>query len=252
MRTSVVIPATNGNFGYVNCILRHYEDGKIRPDEVVVSISNAHLLDSQKIDDLENRFKDAFELKVLRHNRKMIQGPNRDAGTSATTGDIILSNDADDIPHPQRVEIVLGLFEKHDIVHLNHGYQKYDEHEFETVTRIESIAGDQLLRHHFPNHERVSGEEKRPNPQDLGFAAPYGGDLKWQIHAGCPIFRKDVFEEIKWRHTEQVAWDYDFCMDVLYRFNKSMIINTSLIWYNLLHTRRDEADLENLGKLYKE
>ena len=55
----------------------------------------------------------------------------------------------------------------------------------------------------------------------------------------------------QWRHTEQ-AWDYDFCMDVLYHFNKSMIINTPLIWYNQIQTRRDYANARDLGELYKE
>jgi len=248
MKTSVVIPATNGNFGYLNCILRHYEDGSLIPDEVVISISNAHLLDSNKINELEDKFKDSFELKVLRHSTQMTQGPNRDAATMASTGDIIISNDADDIPHPQRVEVVKSIFLETDIMHLNHGYQT--DQKFPFVEKIEAMPCEDVFNHHFPGCDPKL--TKRPNPMDLGFYAPYGGNLKWKIHAGCPIFRKDVFNEIRWRHTEQQAWDYDFCMDVLYRFNKSMIIDSPLIWYNLLGTRRDSANAEDLGKLYKE
>lgn len=253
MKTSVVIPATNGNFGYLNCILRHYEDGTVKPDQLVVSISNAHLLEKSEIDALESRFSDVFDLKVIRHEKTMIQGPNRDAATSAATGDIILSNDADDIPHPQRVEVISHLFEEHDIVHLNHAYQKNNIKDFRTVefSKIKSIHGDQLLEHHFPNHQRITSGFPRPDPRTLGFHAPYGGNLGWEIHAGCPTFRRDVFKNVKWRHNEQVAWDYDFCMDVLYRFNKSMIIDTSLIWYNLSNNRRDRADSSDLGELYK-
>ena len=125
MKTSVVIPATNGNFGYLNCILRHYEDGVEKPDEVVISISNSHKIKPQLIDDLENKFSRSFEVKMLRHERQMIQGPNRDAVSRAATGDVIISNDADDIPHPQRVKIIKELFATHDIMMLNHGYQTY-------------------------------------------------------------------------------------------------------------------------------
>ena len=123
MKTSVVIPATNGNFGYLNCILRHYEDGVEKPDEVVISISNSHKVKSQLIDDLENKFKRSFDVKILRHEKQMIQGPKRDAVSQAATGDVIISNDADDIPHPQRVKII--DFWYYDIVMLNHGYQMH-------------------------------------------------------------------------------------------------------------------------------
>ena len=76
MKTSVVIPATDGNFGYLNCILRHYEDGSSIPDEVVISISNAHLIEDHEINRLEDKFSKSFELKILRHREVMIQGPN--------------------------------------------------------------------------------------------------------------------------------------------------------------------------------
>jgi len=273
MKTSVVIPATNGNFGYLNCILRHYEDGSVRPDEVVISISNAHLLDGAEIDKLENKFGKSFIVNILRHDQKMIQGPNRDAATMEATGDIIISNDADDMPHPRRVEIIQGMFERHGIVHLNHAYQKiynrtrptckavvHKNNEFNEVAQIQSIKGDEVFKHHFPNCNIPNQEERkkalqsktRPNPHILGFDKPYGGGLQWEIHAGCPTFRRDVFQTLRWRNTEEVAWDYDFCMDVLYYFNKSMIIDTPLIWYNLLPTRRDHADPSDLQALYKE
>ena len=199
MKTSVVIPATSGNFGYLNCILRHYEDGSVRPDEVVISISNANLLNEEDIDELENKFSNSFELKIIRHNKTMIQGPNRDAVTTEATGDIIISNDADDIPHPQRVEIIRNTFLKNDIVHLNHAYQTNQDFIFINEGEVTLMGCSDVFNHHFPNCD--PSVSKRPNPHDLGFNAPYGGSLPWNIHAGCPTFTKDVFKQIGWRHT---------------------------------------------------
>ena len=59
MKTSLVIPATNGNFEYLKCILAHYRDGTVKPDQVIVSLSNAHLV--KNTGDLEDKFKDTFE-----------------------------------------------------------------------------------------------------------------------------------------------------------------------------------------------
>ena len=248
MKTSVVIPATDGNFGYLNCILRHYEDGVEKPDEVVVSISNSHLIKQQDIDALGNKFSRSFDMKILRHEKRMVQGPNRDAVTKAATGDIIISNDADDIPHPQRVKIIKELFGTHDIVMLNHGYQTHTA--FPNINDIKIILPTEVFNHHFPGCD--PNLEERPNPHDLGFHAPYGGNLPWTIHAGNVAFSKAVFDIMSWRHTEEIAWDYDFCMDVLYKFKKSMIINAPLLWYNMLGTRRNYANPKDLGELYKE
>ena len=248
MKISVVIPATDGNFGYLNCILRHYEDSTQTPNEVVISISNAHKLESSDIDWLEDKFKNTFELKVIRHSCTMIQGPNRDSVTKSATGDIIISNDADDIPHPQRVQIIKKLFTENDIVQLNHGYQT--KKSFQFVQDMEIVSCEKVFNHHFPNCD--PNLKDRPNPHDLGFHAPYGGNLPWTIHAGNVAFSKDVFDVMSWRHTEEIAWDYDFCMDVLYHFKKSMIIDAPLLWYNLLDTRRNYANPKDLGELYKE
>lgn len=261
MKTSVVIPATNGNFGYLNCILRHYEDGTELPDEVIISLSNAHLVDQNEIDDLERKFIRSFSIKVLRHNKTMIQGPNRDAASRAATNDIIISNDADDIPHPRRVEIIRNYFESHKIAMLNHCYISHTQRVFPDIKSISVLDCDKVLNHHFPNHVRdeqaINQQLKnrrlfRPNPSSLGFSAPYGGGLQWSVHAGNVAVHKNIFNFVSWRHTEEVAWDYDFCMDVLYAFNKSIIIDSPLIWYNLLLTRRDKANAEDLGVLYKE
>lgn len=255
MKTSVVIPATNANFGYLNCILRHYEDGVEKPDEVVVSISNSHLIKPRYIDALENKFSRSFDMKILRHEKQMIQGPNRDAVTKAATGDIIISNDADDIPHPQRVQIIKGVFLHNDVVMLNHAYISKSQREFDPILQIKKIDCQQVFNHHFPNHirdEKMVAASQRPDAHDLGFNAGYGGGLAWWIHAGNVAFSKEVFDVMSWRHTEEIAWDYDFCMDVLYAFNKSIIIDSPLIWYNLLKTRRDHANPADLGKLFKE
>lgn len=261
MKTSLVIPATNGNFNYLRCILSHYQDGTVRPDQVVISLSNAHLVGKNKIERLKIRFDGFFDdLKIIEHNCIMVQGPNRDSATMAAENEIIISNDADDIPHPQRIEVIKWFFENHDIYHLNHSYQTRDDCIFKPVNieDVKVLNAEETFKHHFPkyNGEKYSG--RRPDPRKYGHNHPYGAYVPWgaddAIHAGCPSFHKNVFKELRWRQTEEYAWDWDFDMDVLFHFRKSILINSKLLWYNLLPTqlRRDNADPRELGILYKE
>ena len=271
MKTSLVIQATNGNFSYLKCILSHYRDGTIKPDQVVISLSNAHLVKKKQIEDLEKKFEGVFkDLKILQHNKVMVQGPNRDAASMAADHEIIISNDADDIPHPQRIEVIKYFFENYDIMHLNHSYQTKNETTFVPVNPKLALFlnPEQTFYHHFPNYKGEPHQGRRPDPRLYGYMChAYGWQprhcaqrqhpgVSWgydvPTHAGCPAFHKDVFKELRWRQTEDHAWDWDFVLDVLFHFRKSIIIDSKLLWYNLSGDRRDTSNALGLGSLYRE
>jgi len=263
MKTSLVIPATNGNFNYLKCILSHYQDGTVKPDQVVISLSNSHLVDQKLICQLKERFEGVFEdYKLLEHTSTLVQGPNRDAGTMACDNEIIISNDADDIPHPQRIEVIKHFFENKQILHLNHSYQTRNDMTFEKINLDEVIClePEETFKLHYRSGD-VSDPNISPRPDPRRFGYPfdaYGAVPLWGGHCatmcGAPAFHKDVFKTLRWRHTEEWTWDWDFCVDVLYRFRKSVLINSKLMWYNLLpvKTRRDNANPKHLGLLFKE
>jgi hypothetical protein len=236
MKTSLVIPSTNLHFRNIDCILSHYAEGTVKPDEVIVSISNAHLVDDYKIKDIKDKFKNTFEnFELIEHNTKMVQGPNRDSATMRASNRIITSSDSDDIPHPQRIEVIKYFFENHDIVHLNHGLQYEKSFDSIRLEDIQYMKHEEVFAHHFPNYKKTTSN-KRPNPHHLGFMAPYGGNLVWNITGGSVSILKETLKDVRWKHQEEVAWDYDFCLDVLFYFNKSMLIDSPLIWYNNINS----------------
>ena len=258
MKTSLVIPATNGNFNYLQCILSHYRDGTVKPDQVVISLSNAHLVKKKKIEELEKKFENIFQnLKIVQHDKVMVQGPNRDAASMAADHDIIISNDGDDIPHPQRIEVIKYFFENYDIMHLNHSYQTRNETTFVPINHVTFLDPKQTFSHHFPNYKNEPYKGRRPDPRLYGYTChAYGAHVPWgaddATHAGCPAFHKDVFKELRWRQTEDHAWDWDFVLDVLFHFRKSIIIDSKLLWYNLSGDRRNTNNALGLGSLYRE
>lgn len=257
MKTSLVIAATNGNFAYLDCVLAHYRDGTVKPDQIVISLSNTQLVNPLAIYALKDKYSQVFEnFKLLEHHKTMIQGPNRDAATMAADNEIIISNDADDIPHPQRVEIIKHFFENYDIVHLNHSYQTNDHKYFHRIdiNSVQVFDAEQTYKYLFPNYNGEPYSGRRPNPVKYGFnRSCYGAYGPWEwIHAGCPTFHKKVFDELRWRDTEEYAWDYDFDFDVAFHFRKTIMIDSSLMWYNQHTDRRENPNLRHLGVLYKE
>lgn len=257
MKTSLVIAATNGNFAYLDCVLAHYRDGIVKPDQIVISLSNTQLVNPINLYELKDKYTNVFEdFKLLEHYKTMIQGPNRDAATMAADNEIIISNDADDIPHPQRVQVIKYLFENNDILHLNHSYQIGNDKQFHYVdmTTVQIFNKEQTFKHLFPNYNGEPYVGRRPNPIDYGYDKTYYsayGPWLW-IHAGCPTFHKDVFKELRWRDTEEYAWDYDFDFDVAFHFRKTIMIDSKLMWYNQHTDRRENPNVKNLGILYKE
>ena len=115
LKTSIIIPCAGAHFQHLNVLLQSYEHQTCLPDEVVISLSSTEELNISEIDTMENNAW-PFKIKILRTFGKQSAGLNRNIASSHATGDIFIYQDADDIPHPQRVEIVKFLFENYFIV----------------------------------------------------------------------------------------------------------------------------------------
>ena len=119
MKTSVIVPCCGKHFHHLFPLLVEYTKQTCFPDEMVISLSDCHMLRKNDIDMLEKQ-PWPFRIKIIQHERKKTAAENRNIGCEYASGDVILCQDADDLPHPQRVEIVKFLFEKYQIDHLMH------------------------------------------------------------------------------------------------------------------------------------
>ena len=123
MKKSVVIPSTDKHFKYLDKVFLSYVDQTMKPEEIVVSIANGHLVNKEEIRTLKSKYSQYFEnIEIILHNRVVPEGPNRGEGTKVASNELIIYNDSDDLAHPQRVEIVSNAFNKYGINHLNHSY----------------------------------------------------------------------------------------------------------------------------------
>ncbi len=235
MKTSLVIPCTPSHF----CtslieVLKSYENGTIKPDEVIVSLSQAPLVDKASLSRVVlqylkkcasgNVFK---EFTILSHIGKKTHGPNRQEGSNASTGDIILYNDADDIPHHQRVEAIKHCFETTDAMHINHWWC-HESCKFASfdMKKIEIVKPEQV------NSEMLD-KYKHPLYPKVGYGCRFG-----RVHSGNTAIRKEVLQKVKWKDVKPgsefagaPAEDWLFCYEVAYNYRKSIILQLDLVKY---------------------
>ncbi len=150
LKTSVVIPCYYGHFKHLPEILDCYVHQTVLPDEVIISLSEVDRIPPHEILALEQSGW-PFSLKIIKNRMKLAPGQNRNIGCEHSIGDIILFQDADDLIHTQRVEIVKYFFETYDIMHLMHrwlwpkdGFQDYKKENI-TFRKITDSSTLQLV-----------------------------------------------------------------------------------------------------------
>lgn len=119
LSTSVIIPCAASHFRLIPELLNLYNEQTTPPDEVVVSLSECHRISDSELEATEN-VPWKFQLKIVKNGGTLSAGQNRNIAFAHSTGDLILPHDADDLPHPQRVEVVKHVFEHYEVDHLFH------------------------------------------------------------------------------------------------------------------------------------
>lgn len=222
MKTSLIIPCTPNHFNrFIERTLSSVRGGTEQPDEIIVSLSCANEVDL----DYASKVKDEYGVIVLAHQGRMTHGPNRQAGSEIASGDVLIYQDADDIPHTQRIEIIKYFFRTHDIVHLNHFWipESCDFTHYEKEDIVFTPSED-IFSFYFPNNSL----------SDCINMGGYGS-LAGRTHGGPTAIRREVLQKVRWKDWRELEGmpteDYCFCVETLWNFNKSIIIHAELNKY---------------------
>lgn len=115
----VVIPCYKPHIGLLKRLLDSIEAQTKKPDMVIISCS------SSEESDIPYSVKDfSFPLQIYTHKDKRNTAQNKNFGASLIETDIISFFDADDIMHPQRIEIIHSCFVKNlDLKLLLHSFK---------------------------------------------------------------------------------------------------------------------------------
>lgn len=205
MTTSVVVPCVARHFLWLSGMLESYENQTVKPDEIVISLSEVEKLNPKEIDDLEQGLW-TFKLKVIRNNGRIIDGDNRTIAMDHASGDILIFSDADDIPHPQRVEVAKYFFENFEVDHILHGMSTREDFK---VNQFDNL---QILK--FDNFEQIN---------------TFAANTPFPITTGSPCFLKKVGQAIKW----EAIKDQEHAAKVYQLFKNTIVLRSGLIFYRM-------------------
>ena len=204
---SIVIPCHHLHFIYLKNLLEHYEKQSLLPMEIIIVICESNKLKINQIKNLkEKTYK--FNLEIIDIPEKSPAGNNRYLGSQRAKGNIIIFQDADDLPHKQRNEIIEHFFSQFpDIVHICHSYtftfsnEKYD---------LNDIKYKILQYNIFCSHGSM-------------------GLLK--ITNGNIGIRKEILNKINWDTKSFRGQDVAMNKEIYNKFKKSLFIRAVLYTY---------------------
>ncbi len=205
MKTSVIIPCHPAHFHLLENLLECYQNQTSVPDEVVISLSQAYRIPEtlqQKL--IEKMWR--FTLKLLQNNRKVSAGGNRTLAAKHSSGDLLICQDADDLPHPQRVEIIKHLFEHFQIDHLMHQ---------------QTFHGEQFTPYRLSELESCCHYWQE------------GGATILNLVNGPTAITRSVLTQIHWKEFSGIGEDMLFNESVRKHFSHTAILEAALIDYRL-------------------
>lgn len=201
--TSVIVPCHYAHAKHLYPLLRSLEEQTVLPDEVVISLSEyAKVPEGILAVLVESRW--AFPITVIASEKKLYSAQNRNVASAMAKGDVFIYNDADDQPHPQRIEIIKFFFESYDLDMLMHKFVQIDEQ-----TQVQYATYNEL---------------------DYVCPSDYSYILGRDIHNGNNAIARHVFEAFKWPDFR--SHEDEFYNRILYKyFGNRMIVLAPLIMY---------------------
>jgi hypothetical protein len=207
LTTSIVIPCSHKHAPYLGDLIKFFtEQSTIMPDEMVISLSGMKHLSQNIITDIE-QYKVPFKINLIISDSENSEAVNRNIACRAAIGDIIINQDADDLPHPQRIEIIKYFFEHYDIVHLMHGWTT-DMAVFRTYTHFDEMR--------YLHADKIT--------------TCFEQNIK--ITNGAAAFRRFIFDSVAYDISVGSGVDVIFNRQVYFLFKNTMILPIEIYLYN--------------------
>jgi len=131
-KTSVFIPCIFDHWHYLSMLIECYNYGTIKPDEIVIFMSGVEEkkfgTNKNVVHQTWNIEKSNFDLKIIIKENVFMPSEARNQALDVCAGEIIIMQDADDLPTPNRVESILNAFESYTIDVFIHGYMLFEDY----------------------------------------------------------------------------------------------------------------------------
>lgn len=203
VRMSVVVPCYYKHAGLLVDLIRAYEAHTRQPYEMIIALSEADKVDPSIKQMIElGSYK--FPVRLLCSDQPHSAGANRNRACSAARGTVIVCQDADDLPHPQRLEIIGHFFKTQPIDHLMHQFAQDDE----------------MIK-------KVYDPNRVPYTKVLDFNETWHHGL---VTNGNVAFARDVFQKVQWSN-RILGEDVAFNSSVYDLFKHTIMLDVPLIAY---------------------
>ena len=188
MTTSIIVPCHYKHFKMIPDLLGYYEKQSVLPDEVVIALTmdQTDMIAQEAVKNvLDTDW--LFNVKIV-YDDGEFPGIARNRACACSVGNLLICQDADDIPHPRRTEFIKSVFENYEADLLIHRWLQRSQ-DFDAYTDVDA-------------------------PQRAQYFNGYDDITAWDfIHNGNIALTREVFEQVKWP-------SISFCEDV--RFNQAV------------------------------
>ncbi len=229
MKTSIFIPVDDTKLDNLVEIVKRYNDGSVIPDEIVI---NALGITDQASLDILRQVQDLKQENVIIFACKTegTVSENKNYTLKLTTGDIVMYHNPYSFPSMKRVEVIKKYFEENDkymVIHTNFNLDVFAS-DVIPLDNLREIHSQDLYRRYFPFNVRENAwQYTRTFGQELG--------VRYLDYDSLCI-RREVMNEIKWKNQYELeiyrgsadGSGYEFCIDTLYKYNRTDILNIPL------------------------
>jgi cellulose synthase/poly-beta-1,6-N-acetylglucosamine synthase-like glycosyltransferase len=213
-KISVVIPCLYIHLEYIENLLETYQKKQtLLPNEIIIVIAEANKLDSANIKKIRyiSKIGYPFSIKIIKIDTKSLAGNSRYIGAKNASHEIIVFQDADDIPHNQRLEIIKYFFDKHpSIVHMCHKWSKNKLTFGKKFRRFNKI--DYII----PKFDMFSDKQYRKLQH---------------VANGNIAIRKNIVDKLEWFKDQYRRQDIALNIDIYTKFAKTLFIKEELYLY---------------------
>ena len=203
MDISVVIPCIFFHFKHIPDLLNLYTHQTLIPNEIIVSVTESDNI-LEDILKVENKTF-PFNLKIIKNKGKIRAGLNRQIGSKLAKNKFIIYQDADDMPHNQRVEIMNYFFTKKNANHITH---------------LVTSSPRELVKQPY-TMETIKYIEWRKRENRPGFRGTTLGNIG---------IKKDILKDISWSE-HFVGEDTRFTDKILEKYENCYRVSATLLYY---------------------
>jgi len=207
LKVSVIIPCYYGHAKHLYALLRILENQTLLPDEVVISLSESHKVPPIIFDVLQQE-KWSFPVVLVTSEEQLYAGQNRNRACEHAMGDVFICQDADDVPHPQRVEIIKYCFKRYDLNFLIHQY-------------IYHTNPNSLISFYY--FTKLKGGQYLFNPKKPQ-------EEHWFLTNGNVSINRRLFDVLKWSDLKR-GQDTRFVREVYSNFRRVIALKLPLLVY---------------------